>query len=75
VHGRVYLVLFVYGSVKMSDKTWYIEQDSDERWIQDQLRQFEQEQWEAMEEAKRLGAGVQLEFDFEYADKAEGRPF
>ena len=59
----------------MSDKTWYIEQDSDERWIQDQLRQFEQEQWEAMEEAKRLGAGVQLEFDFEYAETAEGVPF
>ncbi len=59
----------------MSDKTWYVEQDSDDRWIQDQLRQFEQEQWEVMEEAKRLGAGVQLEFDFEYAETAEGVPF
>ena len=57
------------------EKHWYIEQDSDDRWIQDQLRQFEQEQWEAMEEAKRLGAGVQLGFDFEYADAAEGVPF
>ena len=59
----------------MSNRTWYVEQDSDDRWIQDQLRQFEQEQWEAMEEAKRLGTGVQLEFEFEYADTAEGIPF
>ena len=55
------------------EKNWFIEQDSDERWIHDQLRQFEQEQYEAMEEAKRMG--VQLEFDFEYADTAEGQPF
>ena len=55
------------------EKHWYVEQDSDERWIQQQMQRYEQEQWEAMEEAKRMG--VQLEFDFEYADTAEGLPF
>ena len=45
---------------------WWIEQDTDDRWIQQQMMEFEQQQWEAMEDAKRLAAGEwqQLEFDF-----------
>ena len=53
----------------MSIETWWVEQDTDDRWIQQQMMEFEQQQWEAMEDAKRLAAGewVQLEFDFEFS--------
>ena len=60
----------------MSER-WYTQQDCDEQWIERQVRQYEEEIYLAQQEAMRLsvGAGIQLEFDFEYADTPEGTPF
>lgn len=58
-------------------RKWYTQQDCDEQWIERQVRQYEEEKYLAEQEAMRLavGAGIQLEFDFEYPNTPQGTPF
>jgi len=38
------------------DKYWWAEQDTDEQWIAAQLQRYEQERWEAEQDARRWAA-------------------
>lgn len=40
----------------MTEKPWWAEQDSDEQWIAEQLQRYEQEQWEAEQDARKWAA-------------------
>ena len=38
------------------DIYWWAEQDSDEQWIAEQMRRYEEEQWEAEQDARKWAA-------------------
>ncbi len=40
----------------MTEKPWWAEQDSDEQWIAEQVRRYEEEQWEAEQDARKWAA-------------------
>jgi hypothetical protein len=40
----------------MNDKPWWAEQDSDEQWIAEQMRRYEEERWESEQDARRWAA-------------------
>ena len=38
------------------DINWWVQQDSDEQWIAEQMRRYEEEQWEAEQDARKWAA-------------------
>ena len=40
----------------MNEKPWWAEQDSDEQWIAEQVRRYEEERWESEQDARRWAA-------------------
>ena len=48
------------------DIYWWAEQDSDEQWIDEQIRQYEQQAWEEEQAARELVKSVDIAVKIPY---------